>query len=100
MKHLPFNNLRYCSRCCIPETQENVDFDEMGICLACQSQEQKIHINWSKREKILKKFSITQKKKLEIIMIVFFQLVEEKNSTFQMHVLTKSTPMKPLLGYI
>ncbi len=45
--------LQYCSRCCLPETVEGIKFDEMGICQACQSSEQKIHINWIEREKKL-----------------------------------------------
>ena len=38
------DGVQYCIRCCIPETQEGVKFDEMGICQACQSSEQKIHM--------------------------------------------------------
>ena len=47
-------DVRYCIRCCMPETQEGIKFDEMGICQACQSSEQKIHIDWVEREKILR----------------------------------------------
>ena len=47
--------LQYCTRCLMPETQEGVNFDELGICTACQSSEDKMHIDWLKREKILKK---------------------------------------------
>ena len=25
-----FNDIRYCIRCCMPETQEGIKFDEMG----------------------------------------------------------------------
>ena len=50
-----FEFFKYCNRCCMPETNEDMKFDEMGICLACQSAEQKIHINWKKREKQLRK---------------------------------------------
>jgi hypothetical protein len=41
--HSRFRGLRYCIRCCMPETQEGIKFDEMGICQACQSSEHKIH---------------------------------------------------------
>src|SRR3990167_4937932 len=50
-----FPHLQYCTRCCVPETQEGIRFDEMGICQACQSSEQKIHINWVEREGQLRK---------------------------------------------
>ena len=50
-------NLQYCTRCLMPETQEGVKFDELGICTACQSSEDKMHINWFERENIKKNFS-------------------------------------------
>ena len=51
----PFENLQYCLRCRMPETQEGLIFDEMGICRACISSEQKMHINWAQKEKELVK---------------------------------------------
>jgi len=48
-----YDNLQYCRRCCMPETNEGIIFDEFGVCQACQSAEQKIHINWKEREKQL-----------------------------------------------
>ncbi len=52
----PFPQLQYCKRCCMPETNEGIKFDEKGICQSCQSMEQKMHIDWDEREKILRKF--------------------------------------------
>lgn len=46
-------NIRYCTRCCMPETVEGIQFDEMGICTVCQSVEQKMHIDWAYREREL-----------------------------------------------
>lgn len=40
--------IKYCTRCCMPETQEGIQFDSMGICTACQSSEQKMHIDWNR----------------------------------------------------
>ena len=31
----PFPKLQYCTRCCMPETNEGNEFDDMGICKAC-----------------------------------------------------------------
>ena len=39
-----YENLQYCKRCCMPETNEGIVFDEFGVCQACQSAEQKIQI--------------------------------------------------------
>lgn len=91
-----FNHLRYCIRCCIPETQEGVKFDEMGICQACQSSEQKIHINWVEREKQLRKILDEAKAKAGNNYDCIVPISGGKDSTFQLHVLTKIYGMKPL----
>jgi len=41
-----FKCLIYWIRCCMPETQEGVKFDDLGIRQACQSSEHKNHINY------------------------------------------------------
>ena len=42
----PIKNLKYCSRCTMPETNEEIGFDEFGICKACVASEEKMKINW------------------------------------------------------
>lgn len=96
MSKPPFRNLRYCVRCCMPETQEGITFDEMGICQACQSQEQKIHIDWVEREKQLRKILEDAKAKAGNNYDCILPISGGKDSTFQMHVLTKVYGMKPL----
>lgn len=92
----PFPDIHYCSRCCIPETQEGVIFDEMGVCQACQSSEQKIHIDWVARraelEKILDQARANAGNNYDCIV----PISGGKDSTFQLHVLTKVYKMKPL----
>jgi N-acetyl sugar amidotransferase len=91
-----FPHLRYCSRCCIPETQEGIAFDELGICRACQSSEQKIHINWVEREKNLQKILKEAKAKAGSNYDCVIPISGGKDSTFQLHVLTRIYGMKPL----
>lgn len=91
-----FPNIKYCSRCCIPETQEGQKFDEMGICQACQSSEQKIHINWVEREKQLRQILETAKEKAKDNYDCILPLSGGKDSTFQAHVLVNVYGMKPL----
>ena len=53
------------------ETSALINFDKFGICQGCVSSEQKMHINWSERQKKLKKkFLSTSKKNQKIITIV------------------------------
>ena len=49
-----YRQLKYCTRCCMPETRMDITFDEMGICDACRAHEEKMRIDWSKREKNLR----------------------------------------------
>jgi len=90
------NNIRYCIRCCIPETQEGVTFDELGICQACVSSEQKIHIDWVQREKQLRTILEEAKKKAGSNYDCIVPISGGKDSTFQLHVLTRVYGMKPL----
>lgn len=89
-------NVRYCVRCCMPETQEGIVFDEMGICQACQSSEQKIHISWVDREKELRKILNEAKEKAGNNYDCILPISGGKDSFFQAHVLTKIYGMKPL----
>lgn len=91
-----FPHLTYCTRCCVPETQEKVTFDEMGMCQACQSSEQKIHINWIEREKTLRGILDDAKKRAGSNYDCIIPISGGKDSTFQLHVLTKVYGMKPL----
>lgn len=89
-------NVKYCIRCCMPETQEGIKFDEMGICQACQSSEQKIHIDWTKREKQLRHILEEAKAKSGNNYDCIIPISGGKDSTFQLHVLVKVYGMKPL----
>ena len=89
-------NIKYCVRCCIPETQEGVKFDEMGICQSCQSSEHKMHIDWTQREKQLRRILEEAKAKAGMNYDCIVPISGGKDSTFQLHVLVKIYGMKPL----
>lgn len=91
-----FPHLQYCIRCCMPETQEGIKFDEIGMCQACQSSEQKIHINWIEKEKQLRKIFEKAKKQAGDNYDCILPISGGKDSTFQMHVLVKVYGMRPL----
>ncbi len=92
----PFKGLRYCVRCCMPETQEGLKFDELGICQACQSSEQKIHINWVEREIKLRKILESAKANAGNNYDCIVPISGGKDSVYQLHVLVKVYGMKPL----
>lgn len=81
--------LRYCTRCCMPETAEALEFDEMGICQPCRSSEQKMHINWIERQQKLVKILDKYKSVNEDHYDCMVPISGGKDSTFQLYVLTK-----------
>lgn len=91
-----FPHLQYCTRCCIPETQEGVKFDDMGICQACQSSEQKIHINWVEREKKFRTIIDKAKAQAGNNYDCIIPISGGKDSSYQLHVLTRVYKLKPL----
>lgn len=94
----PYAQLRYCSRCCMPETTEGIAFDELGICKACRASEEKMRIDWNKREEalrlLLEKTQKEARAKDNYDCIV--PISGGKDSAFQLHVLTKVYGMRPL----
>lgn len=92
----PYKNLQYCVRCCMPETTEGIFYDEMGICQACISAEQKMHINWAEREQNLRKILEEAKAKSGTNYDCLVPISGGKDSIFQLHVVTKIYGMKPL----
>lgn len=95
-KPLYHDKLQYCVRCCMPETNEGIKFDEMGICQACYSQEQKMHIDWKSREVELRKILQEYKSKAGENYDCIVPISGGKDSCFQLHILTKVYGMKPL----
>ncbi len=90
------DGVQYCVRCCIPETQAGVRFDDLGLCQACQSSDQKLHINWTEREKELQEILKKAKESSENNYDCILPISGGKDSFFQAHVLTQVYGMKPL----
>jgi N-acetyl sugar amidotransferase len=80
----------------MPETQEGLKFDELGICQACQSSEQKIHINWVERELELRKLLDSAKGNAGNNYDCIVPISGGKDSVYQLHVLVNVYGMKPL----
>lgn len=92
----PIPGIRYCTRCCVPETQEGVQFDELGICTGCRSSEEKMHIDWVVRERELRSILEEAKSKSGSGYDCVLPISGGKDSFFQAHVLVKVYGLKPL----
>jgi N-acetyl sugar amidotransferase len=87
-------NIRYCSRCCLPETMEGMLFDEFGICTPCRSSEEKMHINWEIREKALS--TIINENRSDNYYDCLLPMSGGKDSMFQAYILTNKYSLTPL----
>lgn len=92
----PIKGIQYCIRCCTPETMEGLEFDELGICPACRSSEEKMHIDWAEREKKLREILEQAKSDSGSNYDCVLPISGGKDSFFQAHVLTKVYKLKPL----
>ena len=88
-------DLRYCTRCCMPESNEGIQFDDMGICQACQSAEQKIHIDWAERESKLREI-LEHYKSMGNAYDCIVPISGGKDSTFQLHIITRVYKLRAL----
>lgn len=91
-----FDNIKYCTRCCLPETVEGISFDEMGVCAACRSSEQKMHINWVERKKQLKELLDKYRNRPGSHYDCIIPISGGKDSVFQLHIATKVYGLKAL----
>lgn len=92
----PFDCLDYCSRCCMPSTNESDDFDVFGVCKACRSSEQKMRINWEARQQKLKRIIDEAKEKSGNNYDCVVPISGGKDSAFQLHILTQVYGLTPL----
>lgn len=83
----------------MPETTEGIEFDENGICTACTSSEQKMHINWKERRDMLESLLEKAKKdakKNDSPYDCIVPISGGKDSTYQLHVLVKVYKLRVL----
>ena len=96
---MAIKSLKYCNRCVMPETTEGIEFDENGICTACTSSEQKMHINWNERREMLESLLNKAKKdakKNDSPYDCIVPISGGKDSTYQLHVLVNVYKLRVL----
>ena len=89
-----FDSMRYCTRCGMPSSEEFHTLDELGICLTCQSQEQKMHMNWTEREQTFRDILERYRGKGDYDCMV--TISGGKDSAWQLHMIKNVYGLKPL----
>lgn len=87
--------LRRCTRCIMPETQQGIVFDKKGVCGACRQNETKKEIDWNGKEKELVKLIEQYRGKYSYDCIIPYS--GGKDSTYTAYVLVRKYKVKPLL---
>jgi len=90
--------LKYCSKCLFPETKPDLFFDDLGVCSACVSAEQKNNgIDWEKRKKefheIVNHFKLPEGK---IGYDCLIPVSGGKDSTYQAYFMKEVCGLNPL----
>lgn len=93
-KGLYEKRVRYCARCCLPETMEGITFDEIGICVPCRSSEEKMHINWEERRSVLN--DLIDAHRSDDYYDCMLPMSGGKDSTYQAYLLDKLFEVTPL----
>jgi N-acetyl sugar amidotransferase len=90
------NELKRCSKCITPETQESITFDEKNVCSVCRQIEFKNDkIDWSKRKEDLNELIEQNRGKYDYDCIIPFS--GGKDSTWTLYYLMKEYKIKPLV---
>ncbi len=93
-------NMKYCKMCLQPDTRPGIAFNKEGICYACLYQAKMKEIDWSQREKELRKISDDAKNervKRGNIYDCVIGVSGGKDSTFQAVYAKEKLGLRPLL---
>lgn len=91
-----FSTLHYCTRCGMPSTERDASFDEMGTCVTCQSSEQKMYLDWTKREKALREILDRFRGKGKSGYDCIVPISGGKDSSYQLYLVKERYEMNPL----
>ena len=88
--------MKFCKKCLYPSTKPQLQFDERGICSACNNQKLKDEVNWVKKKEdlllILEKYRSKDGSKYDCIIPVS----GGKDSTFQTYTIKETFGLNPL----
>ncbi|MBI5223479.1 N-acetyl sugar amidotransferase [Candidatus Micrarchaeota archaeon] len=90
------NEVRRCSKCLLPETQETITYDNQGVCNVCKQHEYKNEsIDWVKREKELRELIEEYRGRYQYDCIIPYS--GGKDSTYTVYKLVRDYNVKPLV---
>jgi N-acetyl sugar amidotransferase len=95
---MKLNKIKFCKKCVLPSSSAiPVEFDENGVCSACNTYSQTEDIDWGRRLKKLKKILEGYKSNNKENYDCLIPVSGGKDSYFQIHVIKNLLKMNPLL---
>jgi N-acetyl sugar amidotransferase len=95
---MKLNKIKFCKKCVLPSSSAiPVEFDENGVCSACNIYSQTEDIDWGRRFKKLKKILEGYKSNNKENYDCLIPVSGGKDSYFQIHVIKNLLKMNPLL---
>lgn len=89
-------DLRRCTKCVMPETQDAIEFNEEGVCITCRSVDaKKEKIDWQKKEQAFIGLIDQFRGKYDYDCLVPFS--GGKDSTYTLYALMKTYGLRPLV---
>lgn len=89
--------MRFCTKCIMPDTRPGITFDQNGVCIACQNNERKRHVDWDARMDELKVLCDKYRRKQPGQYDCIIAVSGGKDSHYQVHVMKEVMDMNPLL---
>ena len=88
--------MKYCTKCCLPESHESISFDDEGVCSVCRQAEVKHNdIDWEARKLMLEEIVNRYRNKGRYDCIIPFS--GGKDSTYQLWYVVTQLHLKPLV---
>lgn len=88
--------MEYCIKCVTPKTRPSINFNEEGICSACEMAQRKIKINWDERKKNLNKILNKHRRNIDYEYDCIIPVSGGKDSIYQVHMIKNVFKMNPL----
>lgn len=89
--------MKFCKKCCMPDTRPGIRFDEEGVCIACRHNEKKKTIDWDARWDELKALCDKYRRKTPGEYDCVIAVSGGKDSHYQVHIMKEEMGMNPLL---
>jgi N-acetyl sugar amidotransferase len=89
--------MKYCKNCLFPDTKPELEFDDRGVCSACNNVKNKENVDWASRRKDLEQILEKHRSKDGTKYDCIIPVSGGKDSHYQAHFIKNEMGLQPLL---